>query len=264
MQVASAIEALLLSFALADRFNNYRKEKEALILSQKEMLEQKVTERTSELKKQQQESESLLLNILPAEVAAELKEKGSAKTLNYDAVTVMFTDFKDFTTVVENITPEQLVASLNHCFSAFDKIIEKYGIEKIKTIGDSYMCAGGLSASNPAGAADVVKAGIEIRDFMHEHNNAENLKGSHVFEVRIGIHTGPVIAGIIGIKKFAYDIWGDTVNIASRMESAGDTGKVNISGATYELIKQSFQCVYRGKIPAKNKGEVDMYYVENL
>lgn len=262
LQIAALIEALVLSFALADRFNTYKKEKEALMRTQNEMLEQKVSERTDELKKQQQETEQLLLNILPEEVAAELKENGVARSRNYEAVTVLFTDFKDFTHIVENISPEQLIAELNHCFSAFDKIIEKYNIEKIKTIGDSYMCAGGLGSHNPQNATDVVKAGIEIRNFITHRNQQEKSRGGNILEVRIGIHTGPVIAGIIGIKKFAYDIWGDTVNIASRMESAGETGKVNISGITYELVKGHFDCTYRGRIPAKNKGEVDMYFAE--
>ncbi|GAA4466622.1 hypothetical protein GCM10023093_20990 [Nemorincola caseinilytica] len=262
MQIAALIECLVLSFALADRFNNYKKEKEVLMRTQNEMLEQKVAERTDELRKQQHETEQLLLNILPEEVAAELKQKGAARSRNYGSVTVLFTDFKDFTRIVESISPEQLISDLNYCFSAFDKIIEKYGIEKIKTIGDSYMCAGGFGTAVPASALNVVRAGIEIRDFMEQRNREEKARGGNVFEVRIGIHTGPVIAGIIGIKKFAYDIWGDTVNIASRMESAGETGKVNISGITYEMVKDDFRCTYRGKMPAKNKGEIDMYFAE--
>lgn len=262
LQIATFLEALILSFALADRFITYKREKEALMLSQTQMLEHMVAERTEQLNKQQQETEQLLLNILPEEVAAELKEKGAAQSRNYEAVTVLFTDFKDFTQIVENITPEQLIAHLNHCFSAFDKIIEKYGIEKIKTIGDSYMCAGGFGNNDPANAINVVRAGIEIRNFIDNRNAEARQKNGIILEVRIGIHTGPVIAGIIGIKKFAYDIWGDTVNIASRMESAGEIGKVNISGETYDIVKNEFTCTYRGRMPAKNKGEVDMYFVE--
>ena len=264
MQVGSAVEALLLSFALADRFNTYRKEKEDLILSQNEMLEYKVAERTAELNKEKQESESLLLNILPYEVAAELKSTGTAKTKLYESITVLFTDFKDFTIIGEQMSAEKLVSELNYCFSAFDKIIQRYGVEKIKTIGDSYMCAGGLSERSGANAVDVVNAGIEMRDFMHAYNKDKISKGELQFEVRVGIHTGPVVAGIVGIKKFAYDIWGDTVNVASRMETGGEVDKVNISGTTYELVKKYFNCTYRGKIEARNKGKIDMYFVEEI
>jgi class 3 adenylate cyclase len=262
LQIGSLIEALILSFALADRFNSYRKEKETLIIMQNELLEQQVAVRTEELQKQQRESEQLLLNILPEEVAAELKQNGVARSRNYEAVTVLFTDFKDFTLIAAHMSPEQLIGELNHCFSAFDKITEKYGIEKIKTIGDSYMCAGGFGGGDSESVLNVVKAGIEIRDFMNERNRTEEMNGGKSFEVRIGIHTGPVIAGIIGIKKFAYDIWGDTVNIASRMESAGEPGRVNISGFTYQQVSSYFVCTHRGRIPAKSKGEVDMYFVE--
>lgn len=262
MQIGSAIEALLLSFALADRFNAFRREKEQLILSQNEMLEQKVAARTAELKKEKQESENLLLNILPYEVAAELKRTGTSKTKLYDSITVLFTDFKDFTIIGEQMSAEKLVSELNYCFSAFDKIIQRYGVEKIKTIGDSYMCAGGLSERSGANAVDVVNAAIEMRDFMHVYNQDKLGAGELPFEVRVGIHTGPAVAGIVGIKKFAYDIWGDTVNVASRMETAGEVDKVNISGATYELVHKYFDCTYRGKIEARNKGKIDMYFVE--
>lgn len=262
IQVTSLVEALLLSFALADRINTYRREKEQLVRAQNEILEQKVTERTEELNKKRQESEELLLNILPADVAAELKENGVAQSRNYESVTVLFTDFKDFTSIVEKISPELLVANLNECFSAFDKIIEKYGIEKIKTIGDAYMCAGGFGSNSDDSVLNVVRAGLEIRDFIVQRNNSRDISGRNKMDVRIGIHTGPVIAGIVGIKKFAYDIWGDTVNIASGMESASDANKVNISGTTYEIVKDHFTAVYRGKVPAKNKGDVDMYFVE--
>ncbi len=173
----------------------------------------------------------------------------------------MFTDFKGFTHISENMTPEQLVEEIHTCFKAFDDIIHKYGIEKIKTIGDSYMCAGGLPVASKTHAEDTVKAAIEIRDFMDNHNKEKLSKGELPFEIRIGINTGPVVAGIVGIRKFAYDIWGDTVNTASRMESSGEAGKVNISGSTYELVKDKFTCSYRGKIETKNKGEIDMYFV---
>jgi adenylate cyclase len=215
----------------------------------------------NKISKEKKRSDDLLLNILPSEVAEELKEKGSADAKMFDDVTVMFTDFKGFTTIAERLSPKELVGEINYCFSAFDNIIHKYGIEKIKTIGDSYMAAGGLPVENKTHAKDVVNAAIEINKFMEEHKQQRMKEGKEIFEIRIGIHTGPVVAGIVGIKKFAYDIWGDTVNLASRMESSGEAGKVNISGSTYELVKNDFTCTHRGKIQAKNKGEVDMYFV---
>ncbi len=216
------------------------------------------------IEKEKQRSEELLLNILPAEVAEELKDKGSADARHFDEVTVLFTDFKGFTQLSEQLTPTELIAEINECFSAFDLIMQKHGVEKIKTIGDAYMAAGGLPVSNKTHAEDVVNAALDVQQFMHTHKLQKQSEGKLFFEIRIGVHTGAVVAGIVGVKKFAYDIWGDTVNTASRMESSGDIGKVNISGATYELVKDKFACTYRGKIQAKNKGEIDMYFVENI
>jgi class 3 adenylate cyclase len=214
------------------------------------------------IKKEKAISEELLLNILPYEVAEELKEKGSAEAKLFDQATVLFTDFKHFTKIAENLSPSQLVKEIDICFQAFDRIMEKYGIEKIKTIGDAYMAAGGLPVVDSASAVDVVNAALDIRDYMLEHKRDYLEKGREIFEIRIGLHSGPVVAGIVGIKKFQYDIWGDTVNAAARMESSGEEGMVNISGETYELVKDHFKCKHRGKIVAKNKGEVDMYFVE--
>ena len=206
-------------------------------------------------------SDELLLNILPEEVAEELKATGTAKAKAFTMVTVMLTDFKDFTTVSEKISAELLVSEIHYCFSAFDHIIQKYKIEKIKTIGDAYLCASGLPVSNYTHAVDIVRAALEIREFM-EHRKAEKeARGEMPFDIRIGIHTGPVVAGIVGVKKYAYDIWGDTVNLAARMEQNSEEGKINISQNTYELVKDKFACSYRGKIEAKNKGMVNMYFV---
>ena len=239
------IAVLLLSAALVlyNRFRITRKQKVLIEIEQKR-------------------SEELLLNILPSEVAEELKQKGSADAKQFDDVTVMFTDFKGFTKISEKLTPSELVAEIDTCFKAFDHIIHKHNIEKIKTIGDAYMCAGGLPVINKSHASDVVKAAIEIQHFMQQHLKERELQGKEIFEIRIGIHTGPVVAGIVGVKKFAYDIWGDTVNTASRMESSGEVGKVNISGSTFELVKDQFNCIHRGKISAKGKGEIDMYFVD--
>jgi len=223
-----------------------------------------INKQRSKVKREKQRSDELLLNILPSEVAEELKETGTAIAKNYEMVTVLFTDFKGFTAISEKLRPDVLVAEINYCFSAFDNIITKHGVEKIKTIGDSYMCAGGLPLANTTNPEDVVRAGLEIRDFMLKYKKEKEATGAFAFEIRIGINTGHVVAGIVGIKKFAYDIWGDTVNLASRMETSGEPGEVNISASTYNFVKEKFNCKYRGKINIKGKGDADMYFVEHL
>ena len=229
-----------------------------------ENLELKVADRTKELEEEKKKSETLLLNILPLEIAEELKRNNTTTPRHFEKVTVMFTDFKGFTQLSELLSPADLVAELGACFIAFDKIIDKYKIEKIKTIGDSYMCVGGLPVPNSTHASDTIMAALEIRDWIDNYSKEAKSNGKPVFQIRIGLHTGPVVAGVVGYRKFAYDIWGDTVNTASRMESSGETGKVNISGQTHEIIKDGFECEYRGKVDAKNKGQIDMYFVEHL
>jgi class 3 adenylate cyclase len=211
--------------------------------------------------KEKQKSEALLLSILPAETAQELKEKGTATPKRYDLATVLFSDFKGFTNIAEGMSPEDLVKELDKCFLAFDEIAEKYGLERIKTIGDAYMCAGGLPTANKTNPVDAVKAGIDMQNFMAHLKKQREAEGKPYFECRLGIHSGKVVAGVVGKKKFAYDIWGDTVNIASRMESSGEVGRINLSADTYNLVKDHFKCEYRGKVNAKGKGDVDMYFV---
>jgi adenylate cyclase len=214
------------------------------------------------LDKQKDEIEGLLLNILPAEVAKELQVEGHAEPKFYESATVLFTDFKGFTKLADEMTPQQVIEELSTCFVAFDDIIDKYGVEKIKTIGDSYMCVGGLPISNKTHPFDVIKAALDMQAFINKHNAERAAEGLPAWEIRIGVHTGSLVAGVVGKKKYAYDIWGSTVNIASRMESNGEPGKINISDATYKIIKDQYACRYRGKISAKNIGEIDMYFVE--
>lgn len=214
------------------------------------------------LDKQKVQIENLLLNILPKEVAYELQTNGKSKPRHFEEVSILFTDFKGFTSIADKLTPGDLVEELNECFMAFDEIIESYNLEKIKTIGDAYMCAGNIPSPDSNHVYKIVKAGLTIKEYIDKHNALRVEKGKQPWEIRIGLHVGPIVAGVVGKKKYAYDIWGSAVNIASRMESNGTPGKVNISSHAYELIKDKFHCIHRGKIYAKNIGELDMYYVE--
>lgn len=214
------------------------------------------------LDKQKAEIEGLLLNILPAEVAQELQTAGESQPRFFEKVSVLFTDFKEFSHLADELSPQEVVTLLNEYFIAFDDIIGKYNLEKIKTIGDSYMCAGGIPVPDDDHVINMIKASMEIRDFITTRNEKRQELGLPPWDIRIGINTGPIVAGVVGRKKYAYDIWGGTVNIASRMESNGESGKINISAATYELIKHRFDCTYRGKIYAKNIGEIDMFFVD--
>lgn len=242
-----------------------------------ETLESKVIERTLDLEKQKQiaesqtreaiqqkmladeerkKSDALLLNILPDEIAQELKLKGESQARQYDSVSVIFTDFVNFTTVCEYLPPAELVAELNKCFAAFDKIVDRHGLEKIKTIGDAYLAASGLPRIDPDHATHACRAAMDILNWVRDPEN------KCLFNIRIGINSGPVIAGIVGMRKYVYDIWGDTVNTAARMESSSSPGKINISESTYQLVKDKFKCICRGKIEAKNKGSINMYFLE--
>jgi len=248
----------------------------ASLRKQKRVLEQTVKERTAEvveekaqiekqkdvIQKEKERSDELLLNILPSEVAEELKEKGYTTAKSFDEVTILFSDIKGFTHVAERMTAQELVKEIDTYFSAFDHIMQQYGLEKIKTIGDAYIAAGGLPEGNSANASKVVDAAIAMQNAVESFKKERIEKDLPHFELRIGIHTGPVVAGVVGIKKFQYDIWGDTVNMAARMEQSGVPGKINISQYTYEKVMDQFTCTHRGKIEAKNKGDVDMYFVE--
>jgi hypothetical protein len=244
-----ALFFLLLSILLFGRFQAKKRSEKTLAGKNKTIEEERLR------------NEELLLNILPKSIVEELKTYGKAKARRFDQVTVLFSDFVNFTRIAEQLTPEELVEELDKCFKAFDHIIKQYpDIEKIKTIGDAYMCASGLSERKGL-PNNLIQAALDMQSYLNEYKELRIKQGKPFFEARIGLHTGPVVAGVVGDIKFAYDIWGDTVNLASRIESNSEAGQVNISQDTYNLIRYRYDCDYRGKMPAKNKGEVDMYFV---
>jgi len=239
----------IFAILLFGRLNSNRKSKKEL------------EEKNELIAAEQKKADDLLLNILPAPIAKELKANGKTKARKFNDVSVLFTDFKNFSGIAERMSPVDLVDELDHCFKGFDYIIAQFpSIEKIKTIGDAYMCASGLNGKLHK-PEELVKAAIEMQDFLEDYKKDRQSRNRAFFEARIGIHSGPVVAGIVGFNKFAYDIWGDTVNLASRMESNGTVGKVNISSTTYNKVRHLFKCDHRGKISAKNLGDVDMYFV---
>lgn len=221
-----------------------------------------LTAKNEAIERERQRADGLLKNILPEKTAEELKTEGVVKPTYYTSVTVLFSDFKNFTTIAESLSPEALVAELDEYFRLFDAIVVRHGLEKIKTIGDAYMCAGGLPEPNETHALDTVRAAQEMQAMMRETAQRKAAAGKPYFEMRIGIHTGPVVAGVVGSHKFAYDIWGDTVNTAARLEQGGEPGRINISAHTWELVHDVVPCRFRGRLPAKNKGEIAMYFVE--
>jgi len=214
-----------------------------------------------QVESERERAEQLLLNVLPKSIAEELKTKGVAAPEKYESATVLFTDFVGFTSISSSLAPEEIIEELNECFTAFDAIAQRHNLEKIKTIGDSYMCAGGIPDANDTHAADAVKAGQDMVAFMNERNANHQRNGNTLWPIRVGIHTGELVAGVVGSSKFAYDIWGDTVNVASRMERGAEHDSINISEATYHEIKNSFDCQFRGEIDVKNKGKMGMYRV---
>jgi class 3 adenylate cyclase len=228
------------------------------------MLEQIINNRTEDLIIEKEKTETLLANVLPKNTANEIMEKGKATKIKYNFVTVLFSDIQGFTKIAEEMNPEILIDELDKFFFYFDSVVEKFGIEKIKTIGDAYMCAGGIPEKNRTNPVEVILAALEMKGYMRKLKETSELEGMKYWDIRIGIHTGTVIAGVVGQKKLSYDIWGDTVNTASRMESSGEAGKINISGTTYEFVKDFFSCEYRGKMPVKYKGELEMYFVNGI
>lgn len=249
---------IVLFFSMISKIVSYRFARERF------RLERIINNRTNELVQEKDKSENLLENVLPKGTADELKVKGSVSKKKYELATVLFSDIQGFTKLAEQMNPETLIDQLDHFFLYFDTVVEKYNIEKIKTIGDAYMCAGGIPEKNRTNPVEVVMAALEMKHYMIKMHEKANLTHTKIWDIRIGIHTGPVIAGVVGHKKLSYDIWGDTVNTASRMESSGEAGKINISGSTYEMVQGFFDCQHRGKMPVKYKGEIDMYFVENL
>ncbi|MFK8037552.1 MAG: adenylate/guanylate cyclase domain-containing protein [Crocinitomicaceae bacterium] len=232
--------------------------------TQVEIQKEKIEQQKELIQKEKEKVEGILLNILPEGTAAELISKGKSKARYYKRVTVMFTDFVGFSKIAENMKPQDLVRQLDSYFTNFDKIISRFDLEKIKTIGDAYMCAGGVPIRNKSNAIEVVLAALAIQEFMLNYNTEQEKKGKESWNIRIGINTGEVTAGVIGSKRFAYDIWGSTVNQAQRMEMHGEPNTVNVSGNTYEIIAPYFLCNYRGKIQTKHNGTLDMYFVEGI
>lgn len=248
---------LLIVWALYDQLNLRFARKQYL-------LEQIINERTDEMIIEKEKTEALLANLLPKNTADELMAKGKATKMKYNFVTVLFSDIQGFTRIAEEMNPEVLIDELDKFFFTFDSVVEKYGIEKIKTIGDAYMCAGGIPEKNRTNPVEVILAALEMKEYMKRLKENSELEGMKFWDIRIGIHTGTIVAGVVGQKKLSYDIWGDTVNTASRMESSGEAGKINISGTTYEFVREFFTCEYRGKMPVKYKGELEMYFVNGI
>lgn len=248
----SSIAWLTMAFSISLGYA-YEKNHRIAFIQQQTIQQQKII-----IEQEKDKSEKLLLNILPFKVAQELKNAGRAKPKRYDNVTILFSDFQGFTELVASISPIKLEQELNDIFSTFDDIMDNEGIEKIKTIGDAYLAASGLPEETPDHAQKCILAAKSMIDFLNQRNTRNQIK----WKMRIGIHSGPIVAGVVGKKKFAYDLFGDTINTASRIETAGESGRINISTSTYELIKDEFECIHRGKIPAKGKGVIDMYFVK--
>jgi class 3 adenylate cyclase/predicted metal-dependent HD superfamily phosphohydrolase len=255
-----------LEMKIMERTTEIRNQNKRIAEQNKEIEQQKraVEEKSSLLQVEKEKVEKLLLNILPEETVKELSEVGETRARAFDQVSVMFTDFVGFTRVAETIEPIDLIDRLDMFFSRFDEIIEKWNIEKIKTVGDAYLCAGGMPIRSRENPIRTVLAGLEIQQFMKTQETIDRDKGINSWALRIGINTGEVVAGVIGKKRYAYDIWGSTVNLAQRMEVNCAPGSVNISESTYQYIAPYFNCTERGKVMVKNSGLINMYFVEGI
>mgnify|MGYP001412798822 CR=1 FL=1 len=209
-------------------------------------------------------SDDLLLNILPAKIANELKETENVEPRFYSSVSIMFGDFCGFTKLAEQMEPKTLIELLNQYFSAFDQIVSKHNVEKLKTIGDAYMCASGLPAESRGHAFRICLAALEIQLYLKRTNEQREKMRMERWDMRIGIHTGPVIAGVVGERKFTYDIWGDAVNIAALIEQGGQPGKVNISETTFQQVNEAFEIEPRGEVASGKKGDLPMYSLNRL
>lgn len=216
------------------------------------------------LNQERRKSDQLLRNVLPETIALELKQTERVQPIDYESTSVLFTDFVGFTQIAENFTPQKLIEALDSCFREFDQIARQHKLEKIKTIGDAYMAVGGVPVANRTHAVDCVLAALEIRQLIVSLREKEMAESRPYWEIRVGIHSGDLVAGVVGREKFAYDVWGDTVNTASRLESSGVAGRVNISEATYNLVQDFFECEFRGQVAAKHKGEIGMYFVNGI
>ena len=257
-------EWIVMAYALADRFRQMGLEREKaqadLVsgLQQSEAeLERKVVERTQELSSEKERSQALLNNILPLSIAQELQATGSTRPQRHEQATVLFTDFSGFTQAAAAMPADRMVAELNAVFAAFDDLCDEEGVEKIKTIGDAYMAVAGV----PAEVDDHAQRSVRLALKMVAYVEARNAQSSFKWALRVGLHSGPVVSGVVGKRKYAFDVWGDTVNIAARMEAASEPGRVNVSAFTWDLVRGEFEGEYRGKLQAKGKGEVDMYFV---
>ncbi len=249
----------------------YPKRAKQKLEKQRKAWEKKFADKTAEfqeeiklINRKNKKNEDLLANMLPTQTANEIKSHGKASSHRFKMVTILFADIQGFTKIAEQMNPEVLIDELDKIFFYFDSLAEKYNIEKIKTIGDAYMCAGGIPVKNKTNPIEVILAALEMQEHLKKLHEANDGKYSKIWNLRIGIHSGPVIAGVVGKKKFSYDIWGDSVNVASRMESSGQSGRVNVSATTYELTKDFFEFEYRGKMPVKYKGEIEMYFVQGI
>jgi class 3 adenylate cyclase len=257
----SAVVAAVIYYKFLNYLSDQKIQKQNFILTEQK---QEIERKNEQLAQEQEKTERLLLNILPKEVAEELKETGSTEVRYFEKASILFADVKGFSALAKIVSPQELIKELNFCFTKFDEIIEKYSLERIKTIGDCYMAAGGVPSPNRSNALDIVMAALEIQNWMENERKEREKKGGTYWQVRLGIHTGDLVSGVIGISRFAYDVWGNTVNLAARLETGGEVGRVHISESTFQDIQGFFDFEAREPIEAKNIGWVNTYFVQQL